>query len=1041
MIITVRPKTLDFIGIFFFLLFTLSGNVRLISQVSDLSEAKFDYLTSDNGLSHNTVTTTLKDKDGVLWIGTFDGLNRYDGRTIKVFHHDPGDTTSLSNNTIWDIIEARDGDLWCITYDGLNRLDRRTNTFTRYLIGEQQYKMSDLTEDALGNIWIATNGDGLIKLTWPKNEEKRRDNATIKIFSSLKHKIIPDIISVFLFNRDNPDLLWLGTNEGLFQFDTKNEDLIPVHLELGTEDDVGVIPIVAIFQDRDGDLWLGTPNNGLINYSLRTGEAVQFIHDTKNSQSIGGNNVTGIAQDLDGKIWSAIFDNGISIYDKDLGHFENIQASSSALFGLSANTFNEIYCDHSGFVWMATSGGGLVYYNPNISYFKHLHSRLGDGQSLISDNISSVYVDSWKDVWVGTHGYGINHLTFDSTCNKLNEVRFFQEDGDYSLRSNRVLTLHQNSSDQMLAGFMAGGFAVLPKGEKQFQDYLQEPGDLDDIMGLSIYCFYEKGDQLWIGGKGGLYVYDYLSSHLSHVPGIDNILQSKLSDGCNAIVEDDDGWFWLGSATDGLLKYDPVTEEVIIFEDVIDGDLRSEINLTLMKDSEGYLWAGFWGGGAMRINPKTDDYKYYSRTEGLPNDEVYSIVEAEDHTFWISTNKGISHLDIKNERFQNYTKRNGLQGEEFNSRVGGKDPITGTIFFGGVNGLNMFDPSRIINDSISTPLFFSDLTKIRTEGQEAVRYTDGKIKEKESVVLSYKDHTVVLGISLVDYVAAKDVTLRYQLKGASDAWINLNQESEIRIINLNAGSYRLNVQASKNGRLIKNGAISLGIVMRPPWWKTKLAYLIYLLFGLFAFYAFYRYRMLQVKKYTELRTNISSDLHDDVGSLLTGVAMQSEMMSHFMDDDKKKGMDEISSLSRDAMDRMRDIVWAIDSRKDKYENLIDRMRSFAELQLPTKNIRHRFDIKNIDGRSSINPERRQNLYLIFKEAITNILKHSDGDFVLVTFQRFGNKYQLMISDNGTQRKIIPSDGLGMSNIKMRVERLKGSLVIRQIDGFSIEITI
>ncbi len=200
-------------------------------------------------------------------------------------------------------------------------------------------------------------------------------------------------------------------------------------------------------------------------------------------------------------------------------------------------------------------------------------------------------------------------------------------------------------------------------------------------------------------------------------------------------------------------------------------------------------------------------------------------------------------------------------------------------------------------------------------------------------------------------------------------------------------------------------------------------------------------KLKRQKDLANLRTKISSDLHDDVGTILSGLAMQSQMLTFSAKPEQKEPLLEISNMSRDAMEHMRDTVWAMDSRKDKYENLIDRMRAFAEKNLALKNMTHQFEITNVDAKRFIDPEKRQAIYLIFKEAITNIIKHSNGNNVTIHFSSEKNKTTLTIKDNGNQQAASNSDGLGMSNMKMRAEKIGGTLNTKYDNGFTVELVI
>jgi signal transduction histidine kinase len=262
---------------------------------------------------------------------------------------------------------------------------------------------------------------------------------------------------------------------------------------------------------------------------------------------------------------------------------------------------------------------------------------------------------------------------------------------------------------------------------------------------------------------------------------------------------------------------------------------------------------------------------------------------------------------------------------------------------------------------------------------------------------------------------------------------------------LQPGDYLLELKASTG--LNDDNAVyySLHITMKQVWFKKPwiIALFSLVMIGLLVIYLRSRFnqKLKRQKDLADLRTKISSDLHDDVGTILSGLAMQSQMLTFTAKEEQKESLNEISNMSRDAMERMRDTVWAMDSRKDKYENLIDRMRAFVEKNLAMKNITHEFIVSDIDTKKFINPEKRQAIYLIFKEAITNIIKHSDGRHVIIQFGYEKNHLHLTINDNGSEKKATQSDGLGLSNMKMRADKINGQLTARYENGFKIELII
>ena len=291
----------------------------------------------------------------------------------------------------------------------------------------------------------------------------------------------------------------------------------------------------------------------------------------------------------------------------------------------------------------------------------------------------------------------------------------------------------------------------------------------------------------------------------------------------------------------------------------------------------------------------------------------------------------------------------------------------------------------------------------------------------------------------------KYVYYSYRIRGQNDLWSEYSPENKILIYGLQPGKYTLEIKASTD--LSDNNAsfYSLPITMKQvwykKWWVIALIFLTFIALITGSLRSRFIQKLKREKELSGLRAKISSDLHDDVGSILSGLAMQSQMLSYSAKEEQKESLNEISGMSRTAMERMRDTVWAMDSRKDKFENLVDRMRAFAEKNLVLKNITQDFVVENVDSKKFIDPEKRQAIYLIFTEAITNIIKHCDGDHVNIKFIQEKNRLHLLIHDNGSNHETLKSDGSGLGNMKMRAAKIKGTLVAKFENGFLVDLLV
>ena len=327
--------------------------------------------------------------------------------------------------------------------------------------------------------------------------------------------------------------------------------------------------------------------------------------------------------------------------------------------------------------------------------------------------------------------------------------------------------------------------------------------------------------------------------------------------------------------------------------------------------------------------------------------------------------------------------------------------------------------------------------------EKRYRYLTSTLIGLKELVLQPSETNIEFHLSVPGF--DQEIYYSYRIRGIHDQWTEYAADPKIVVYALPPGQYILEVKASANANDSVTSTLELPIRMTAYWYQNTWVWIL-LTLGVSAFVTFwirywYQQRWKRQKALEALRIKISSDLHDDVGSILSGLAMQSQVMSYEMEESKRKPMLELSDMSREAMERMRDTVWAIDARKDKYENLIDRMRDFAEKSLERKNITHDFMISGLDGKKFISPEVRQNIYLIFKEAITNIIRHSDAHHVNIAFAQYGDKLLLTIHDNGTGTGPHGEAGQGISNMKMRAGKIGGNLTITIDRGYKIKLEL
>lgn len=582
---------------------------------------------------------------------------------------------------------------------------------------------------------------------------------------------------------------------------------------------------------------------------------------------------------------------------------------------------------------------------------------------------------------------------------------------------------------------------------------------IDAATGRHSYIFGDKfsghttqylhHDTLWLfpWGSNELYCYQLTTDKLT-VFSIDSKLTGiGYLSGINTMEADaSEKQLWIATSDNGLAA---LTKDAKLIKQYSSNQLGTETNyITSLFIQNKTLWFGCTEGlGALNTETgKTIIYRNPSIAgNGLvQNRGVFSIQQDSLANFYLGSSNGLLYFNTKEKEFYNLPEGHPLSNVEFN-RPSVLRADDGRYYFGSIDGLFSFLPAQLEFTRASNKLKPLQLNSISifSNSQNQFRYVTQDLHDLKSLTLERDDNNIELNFSVPEFY--KKVYYSYRVHGLGNQWTDYKYDNKIVLYGLLPGSYTLEVKAST--ALTDENAVyfSMPILMHQVWYKKwwVISLFVLLALSLIVFAVRYRYneKLTRQKSLASLRSKISSDLHDDVGTILSGLAMQSQMLTYSAKEEQKESLLEISSMSRDAMERMRDTVWAMDSRKDKYENLIDRMRDFAEKNLAMKKITHEFIMADIDTKRFINPEKRQAIYLIFKEAITNIIKHCNGNHVMIKFFALKNGLQLTIQDNGDCTETFKSDGLGLSNMKMRAEKIGGTLTAKFDEGFRVELIV
>ncbi len=831
----------------------------------------FESISLEQGLSQNTVNCILQDRVGFLWLGTQDGLNRYDGYNTVVYKNDPSDPASLSHDRIHALYEDPSGDLWIGTEaGGLNRWHRATDSFTRYPHDPEDPEslsgpwVRTILEDRMGDFWVATYESGLNRLDRETDtfERFRHDPADPMSLSDDRIRALYE---------DRIGNLWIGTLDGLNLFDRTRKSFIRYRHDLGRPGSLSDPQVLSILEDHTGDLWIGT-FGGLNRLDRPTQGFEHFLNDPGDPTSLSENRARVVFEDRDGRLWIGT-DGGLNLRHGDgFLRFQHLPRDDTSL---SADRVMSIYQDRGGVLWIGTMGGGVDKLNPIAWSFSHIKSDPVTGDGLSSNAVMAFSEERDGRLWIGTLGGGLNAL--DRGSGRFEHFRHDPED-TASLSDDRVMALLHDRWGVLWIGTMAGGLnryagprlgpdAALTAGAstagtpagRHFTRYLPDPEDPGSLSAAGVTTLHEdRQGHLWVGTfGGGLNRLAHLpmpgepvreTAHFNHYRHDPTDPASLSDDRVRCFGEDAAGRLWVGTMGGGLHRFDRQADSFLRVTAI---GLHNHSVTALHTDPSGSLWIGT-SGGLKRLRQLDDTsgrarLDNYSERNGLPSKVINGIRSDPSGALWISTNNGLSCFDPDQGTFKNYDKSHGLQSNEFTLGAHYAS-ASGELFFGGFNGFNALYPDRIEANSNRPPIVLTSFLKFNKPVT-----LGGPIDELQEIPLSYRDHVFSFEFAALDFADPGKNRYAYRLEGLTGGWIDLGHLHRVTFTNLDPGRYSLRVRGSNNDGLWNEEGLELELTVAPPPWRSWWAYSAYALAAALAVFHLFRIQRQKAQRQRELQ--------------------------------------------------------------------------------------------------------------------------------------------------------------------------------------------
>lgn len=963
-------------------------------------QLQFTSYTSAQGLSQNSVYSIAQTKEGFIWLGTQDGLNRFDGRNI--WHPDnvpvlnkPGERPVKTYSKMFTALYATAEDkLLTGTTNQLLIYDRYRNC---YLLPDAEYpgfEMPDevwikkIAEDKQQRIWVLTTKKGLF------------------VYDKVRKKMLvlnkqPPGISDFSVSRNGT--VWAAAGNNIYYV----EGLAFVRLKT-----TALLRQVNVLSCVNDELWLTDESTGI--YILSAGQPAYTI--TAFTDLYPGNNLpkdpSNIMQSDDSTLWIGSRSSGVIKINMAAHVYESSMANNITT-GLRRQFVLNCFTDASSSVWVGLSGGGAVKYTASKNVLFDLWRKDPDIKNLYPDNMClSIFSLTPSQFYIGTLTAGLMYLNTGT-----GEINYYIPPvNDFLTAESKNIYSIIKGNDNLLWMATWGGLYSFNIKTKFFTQYVDK-NDRQTTQLCSVIKL-KHSNRLLVGGfQGEMRMFNPVTKQFEKC-FFREPLPPDFIFRVRYMQEGENGEVYMSTETQSFISYNYLTGTVTRWPQFQAISGASRFFCFHKKD----LWIATDDGLILADAGTKKIVKHWNTLNGLSNNVIYGIAPDGDDKIWESSNGGLCLLNTKTGTITNYLEADGLQSNEFNTACCIKDE-QGRIWFGGINGINRIKNAKAAANSYRPQTLITGFSVMNQPYK-----TDSLISYvHQPVQLSYNRNFIAFEFTAAGFARTNNIRYQYKMSGTDTGWIDNGARNYVNYAQLKPGRYNFVARAISADNEEAEASMPLTIIIAPAWYNTTIFYLLLVLAVAGIVYALFRYRINQVKQVHALQQRISADLHDDIGASLTSINILSKLSNQKNIDVNTRNayLEKIDKQTAEVTESLRDIVWSINPKNESLENIISRMKRYAAEMFETKNISYSFESAIEDENISLELPVRQNLYFIFKEAVNNLVKYSGASSAHIRLYRNRDKLCMEITDNGTGFNAeTVKHGNGLGNMQRRAQAIQ-----------------